>query len=267
MVAGPGKPTGITPDAAPERHECTGRAGCLRPADRRDHDGDPARAAGRFPCGAGHARQDVPGEPVSALLRGEPDRGRERGAPGMPAPRTGSRCAAGGAGRPGGRLRQLQVAGDGSGRPRSPWPSPTICTAGGSARCCSSTWSHWPQPGGPHVRRGDARANALMMQVFADAGLGAQRALADGVYEVRFPLPAGQEGASAGPYRDAVAERERSADVASLRHVLAPASVAVIGAPRHGSVGGPSCITSSTTVFPVPSTRSTRGRPNWARPI
>ena len=80
--------------------------------------------------------------------------------------------------------------------------------------------------------------NALMMQVFADAGLGAQRALADGVYEVRFPLPAGQEGASAGPYRDAVAERERSADVASLRHVLAPASVAVIGASRRpGSVG------------------------------
>ena len=37
--------------------------------------------------------------------------------------------------------------------------------------------------------------NALMMQVFADAGLGAQRALADGVYEVSFPLPAGEDGA------------------------------------------------------------------------
>ena len=80
--------------------------------------------------------------------------------------------------------------------------------------------------------------NALMMQVFADAGLGAHRALVDGVYEVRFPLPAGQDAASAGPYRDAVAERERSADVASLRHVLTPASVAVIGACRRpGSVG------------------------------
>ena len=80
--------------------------------------------------------------------------------------------------------------------------------------------------------------NALMMQVFADAGLGVQHALADGVYEVRFPLPAGEDRASVGTYRDAVAERERSADVASLRHVLAPASVAVIGASRRpGSVG------------------------------
>ena len=80
--------------------------------------------------------------------------------------------------------------------------------------------------------------NALMMQVFADAGLGAHRALVDGVYEVSFPLPAGDHSASVGTYRDAVAERERSADVASLRHVLAPASVAVIGASRRpGSVG------------------------------
>ena len=80
--------------------------------------------------------------------------------------------------------------------------------------------------------------NALMMQVFADAGLGVHRALVDGVYEVRFPLPAGEGDAGLGTYRDAVAERERSADVASLRHVLTPASVAVIGASRRpGSVG------------------------------
>ena len=80
--------------------------------------------------------------------------------------------------------------------------------------------------------------NALMMQVFADAGLGARRALLDGVYEVSFPLPAGEGTPGVGTYRDAVAERERSADVASLRHVLTPASVAVIGASRHpGSFG------------------------------
>ena len=80
--------------------------------------------------------------------------------------------------------------------------------------------------------------NALMMQVFADAGLGVHRALVDGVYEVRFPLPAREGHAGLGAYRDAVAERERSADVASLRHVLTPASVAVIGASRRpGSVG------------------------------
>ena len=80
--------------------------------------------------------------------------------------------------------------------------------------------------------------NVLMMQVFADAGLGVHRALADGVYEVTFPLPAGERDASVGTYHDAVAERERSADVASLRHVLTPASVAVIGASRRPGVVG-----------------------------
>ena len=49
------------------------------------------------------------------------------------------------------------------------------------------------------------------------------------------------EGHDAGlnGYLDAVAERERHADVASLRHVFAPESVAVIGASRRpGTVGG-----------------------------
>jgi succinyl-CoA synthetase alpha subunit len=77
-----------------------------------------------------------------------------------------------------------------------------------------------------------------MLKVFADAGLPASRVLIDGVYEVRFPLPADETDAALGTYRDAVAERERSADVASLRHVLTPGSVAVIGAsPRPGSPG------------------------------
>ena len=80
--------------------------------------------------------------------------------------------------------------------------------------------------------------NTLMLQVFADAGLPAHRALADGVYDLTFPLPAGEADAALGTYRDAVAERERSADVASLRHALTPASVAVIGASRRpGSAG------------------------------
>ena len=75
--------------------------------------------------------------------------------------------------------------------------------------------------------------NALMLKVFADAGLPAQRALIDGVYEVTFPLPADEADAALGTYRDAVAERERSADVESLRPVLTPGSVAVIGASRR----------------------------------
>jgi acyl-CoA synthetase (NDP forming)/GNAT superfamily N-acetyltransferase len=80
--------------------------------------------------------------------------------------------------------------------------------------------------------------NALMLQVFANAGLQAHRTLEDGVYDLRFPLPTGDGDTDSGTYLDAVAERERSADVASLRHVLSPGSVAVIGASRRrGSVG------------------------------
>jgi predicted CoA-binding protein len=69
--------------------------------------------------------------------------------------------------------------------------------------------------------------------VFSDAGLQVHRALADGVYELTFPLPTGEADAALGTYRDAVAARERSAGVASLRHVLTPASVAVIGVSRR----------------------------------
>ena len=80
--------------------------------------------------------------------------------------------------------------------------------------------------------------NAAMLRVFADAGLQVQRSLADGVYDLRFPLPADEADAALGTYRDTVAVRERSADVASMRPVLRPASVAVIGASRRpGSVG------------------------------
>ncbi len=80
--------------------------------------------------------------------------------------------------------------------------------------------------------------NALMLQVFADAGLPVHRTLADGVYDFSFPLPADEADAALGTYRNAVAERERSADVASLRHILTPASVAVIGASRRpASIG------------------------------
>jgi acyl-CoA synthetase (NDP forming)/N-acetylglutamate synthase-like GNAT family acetyltransferase len=80
--------------------------------------------------------------------------------------------------------------------------------------------------------------NAPMLNVFAYAGLRPHRTLADGVYELSFPLPGGDADAGSGVYHDAVAERERSADVASLRHVLTPASVAVIGVSRRpGSVG------------------------------
>ena len=76
--------------------------------------------------------------------------------------------------------------------------------------------------------------NKAMLGVFADAGLPVERRYADGAIELTFPLP----DRAPDSYLDAVAGRERRADVASLRHVFAPESVAVIGASRRpGSVG------------------------------
>ncbi len=80
--------------------------------------------------------------------------------------------------------------------------------------------------------------NTPMLKVFADAGLPVQRHYEDGVMEMTIPLPSEVGGTALDTYLNAVAERERRAEVASLRHVLAPESVAVIGASRRrGTVG------------------------------
>ena len=80
--------------------------------------------------------------------------------------------------------------------------------------------------------------NTPMLKVFADAGLPVQRHYEDGVVEMTFPLPSEGGGIALDGYLNAVAERERRADTASLRHVLAPESVVVIGAGRErGTVG------------------------------
>ena len=106
--------------------------------------------------------------------------------------------------------------------------------------------------------------NAAMLRVFADAGLQAQRSLSDGVYDLTFPLPADEADAALGTYRDTVAVRERSADVASMRPVLMPASVAVIGAAgAPARSDGPSFRTSSPAASRARSTRSTRVRLSW----
>ncbi len=79
--------------------------------------------------------------------------------------------------------------------------------------------------------------NMAMQRVFADAGLPVERQFANGVIELTMPLP-GHDGGRLDHYLDAVAGRASTADVASLRHLLQPASVAVIGASRRrGSVG------------------------------
>jgi acyl-CoA synthetase (NDP forming)/RimJ/RimL family protein N-acetyltransferase len=80
--------------------------------------------------------------------------------------------------------------------------------------------------------------NVAMLRVFANAGLDARRQLSDGVVETTFPLPADESDRQLHSYLTALATRERYADVASLRHLLEPASVAVVGASRKpGRVG------------------------------
>jgi acyl-CoA synthetase (NDP forming)/RimJ/RimL family protein N-acetyltransferase len=79
--------------------------------------------------------------------------------------------------------------------------------------------------------------NTAMLNVFADAGLPVQRRSADGMVELTFPLPdSADEGLDS--FLESVARRESRADVASLRHLLQPASVAVVGASRKpGTMG------------------------------
>jgi acyl-CoA synthetase (NDP forming)/GNAT superfamily N-acetyltransferase len=80
--------------------------------------------------------------------------------------------------------------------------------------------------------------NAEMLKVLADAGLNARRQAEDGVVKFACDLPRGDSDPRWEPYLEAVDKREGHADVASLRHVLRPGSVAVVGASRRpGTVG------------------------------
>jgi acyl-CoA synthetase (NDP forming)/GNAT superfamily N-acetyltransferase len=80
--------------------------------------------------------------------------------------------------------------------------------------------------------------NTSMLQVFSDAGLPVTSRRGDGVVDITIPLTPDDAGIRLDAYLDTVAVRERSANVASLRPVFQPASVAVIGASRRlGTVG------------------------------
>jgi acetyl coenzyme A synthetase (ADP forming)-like protein len=72
--------------------------------------------------------------------------------------------------------------------------------------------------------------NQKMLHVFANAGYQVHRALDQGVWDVDFSL----DDSSI----DAVVAREREAEAASVKRVLSPSSVAVVGASRRpGSIG------------------------------
>ena len=80
--------------------------------------------------------------------------------------------------------------------------------------------------------------NIGMLRVFSDAGLPVITRREEGVVTITIPLPPDDDGLQFDAYLDTVAVRERAANVASLRPVFQPASVAVIGASRRsGTVG------------------------------
>ena len=81
--------------------------------------------------------------------------------------------------------------------------------------------------------------NTGMLRVFSDAGLPVVSKREDGVVAITIPLPPDDTGRQLEDYLDTVAVRERSANVASLRPVFAPRSVAVIGASRRTGDGRP----------------------------
>jgi len=80
--------------------------------------------------------------------------------------------------------------------------------------------------------------NSAMLRVFSDAGLGVTSRWADGVVELTIPIPRQVALGQESPYLDAVSRRERRSDVASLGHLLSPASVTVVGASRRGASVG-----------------------------
>ena len=80
--------------------------------------------------------------------------------------------------------------------------------------------------------------NYTVLRVLSDAGLAVRRKYADGVVELSMPVPRNAALGEASTWLDAVAGRDKHADVASLESLLAPRSVAVVGAGhRPGSVG------------------------------
>jgi acyl-CoA synthetase (NDP forming)/RimJ/RimL family protein N-acetyltransferase len=73
--------------------------------------------------------------------------------------------------------------------------------------------------------------NASMLNVFRSAGFTAHTRYSDGTVHVDFPL------ARTAALLDAAGERERAAAAQSITRLLAPASIAVIGAGRTGGMG------------------------------
>jgi acyl-CoA synthetase (NDP forming)/GNAT superfamily N-acetyltransferase len=80
--------------------------------------------------------------------------------------------------------------------------------------------------------------NYTVLHVLSDSGLALRRRSGNDMVDLSMPIPRNAALGEASVYLDAVADRDKHADVASLEPLLAPQSVAVVGAGRRpGSVG------------------------------
>jgi acyl-CoA synthetase (NDP forming)/GNAT superfamily N-acetyltransferase len=80
--------------------------------------------------------------------------------------------------------------------------------------------------------------NYAVLHVLTDSGLAIRRRSGNGAVELSMPVPRVAALGEASAYLDAVAGRDRRADVASLEPLLNPRLVAVVGAGRRpGSIG------------------------------
>src|SRR5262249_55381302 len=97
-----------------------------------------------------------------------------------------------------------------------------------------------------HVRAFTATTlaeNVAMLRIFADAGLPVRKESYGGGVDVTIPLPPGGGDSTLGAYLEAVERRESRADIASLKHMFMPESVAVIGASRREDAVGSRLLT------------------------
>ena len=120
------------------------------------------------------------------------------------------------------------------------WPSPTACTGAVSPRCCWSTWSRWPgpaacRPSPPRCWRTTTPCCACSATRAWRCGAGSAMAW----WILSIPIPRLAALGEASAYLDAVAGRDLHADVASLEPLLAPRSVAVVGAGSPSRIGRP----------------------------
>src|ERR1700733_13101450 len=210
----------------------------LCPACRRADGRDQACHARGLRRGQGHARGDVAEQRGPPLLQPQQARRRAGGTAGHQGTRTRPRRTARHLRRQGRRARQLR-GGEERRRPGGRTAEVAFAVADTMHHRGIATLLLEHLVSLARARQLEAltaetlRENTGMLRVFSDAGLPVVSKREDGVVAITIPLPPGDAGHQLEDYLDTVAARERSANVASLRPVFAPGSVAGMGGGRR----------------------------------